>query len=177
LAAGYTPFGAVLAPNRIVETIGAQGGFVHGHTYFSNPFSCAVAAAVIDEVVEGGLIERAALMGQYLDRRLRELQQESRLVGDVRGKGLLMAIELVADKETRRQLPAAMNAPARLTNYGLTHGIALYNRRANRGQFGDIQLIAPPLIITEAEIDDLVERLRRSLADFERDLQREGELA
>ncbi|NUX57659.1 aminotransferase family protein [Paraburkholderia youngii] len=174
LAAGYTPFGAVLAPNRIVETIGAQGGFVHGHTYFSNPFSCAVAAAVIDEVVERGLIERAAQMGQYLDRRLRELQQDCRLVGDVRGKGLLMAIELVADKQTRRQLAPEMNAPARLTTYGLEHGIALYNRRANRGQFGDIQLIAPPLIITEPEIDDLVERLRRSLADFERDLEREG---
>lgn len=102
--------------------------------------------------------------------------QVSRLVGDVRGKGLLMAIELVADKETRRQLPPAMNAPARLTNYGLAHGIALYNRRANRGQFGDIQLIAPPLIITDPEIDDLVERLGRSLLDFERDLEREGEL-
>jgi len=176
LAAGYTPFGAVLAPNRIVETIGAQGGFVHGHTYFSNPFSCAVAAAVIDEVVDQGLIERAARMGQYLDQRLRNLQQESRLVGDVRGKGLLMAIELVADKETRRQLRPEMNAPARLTNYGLAHGIALYNRRANRGQFGDIQLIAPPLIITESEVDDLVERLRRALVDFERDLKQEGAL-
>jgi adenosylmethionine-8-amino-7-oxononanoate aminotransferase len=176
LAAGYTPFGALLAPNRIVETIGAKGGFVHGHTYFSNPFSCAVAEAVIDEVVEQGLIERAAKMGQYLERRLRELQQASRLIGDVRGKGLLMAIELVADKNTQRQLPPAMNAPARLTNYGLAHGIALYNRRANRGQFGDIQLIAPPLIITEPEIDDLVERLGRALNDFERDLKHEGAL-
>lgn len=176
LAAGYTPFGAVLAPNRIVETIGAHGGFVHGHTYFSNPFSCAVAEAVIDEVVEQRLVERAARIGPYLDRRLCDLQRASRLVGDVRGKGLLMAIELVADKETRRQLPSTMNAPARLTNYGLAHGIALYNRRANRGQFGDIQLIAPPLIITEPEIDDLVERLGRALLDFERDLEREGML-
>jgi adenosylmethionine-8-amino-7-oxononanoate aminotransferase len=174
LAAGYTPFGAVLAPNRIVETIGEQGGFLHGHTYFSNPFSCAVAEAVIDEVVGQRLIERAASMGQYLDRRLRDLQRASPLVGDVRGKGLLLAIELVADNESRRQLPPAMNAPARLTKYGLRHGIALYNRRANRGQFGDIQLIAPPLIITEGEIDDLVERLGRALLDFECDLQREG---
>ncbi|MGN6317158.1 aminotransferase family protein [Trinickia sp.] len=176
LAAGYTPFGAVLAPNHIVETIGAKGGFVHGHTYFSNPFSCAVAEAVIDEVVEQGLVERAARVGQYLDGRLRELQRASRLIGDVRGKGLLMAIELVADKETRRQLPPSMNAPARLTNYGLAHGIALYNRRANRGQFGDIQLIAPPLIITESQVDDLVERLGLALSDFERDLEREGAL-
>jgi adenosylmethionine-8-amino-7-oxononanoate aminotransferase len=177
LAAGYTPFGAVLAPNRIVETIANQGGFVHGHTYFSNPFSCAVAAAVLDEVVDQQLVERAARMGRYLDVQLRDLQQRCRLIGDVRGKGLLMALELVADPVTKRQLPVAMNAPARLTNYGLTHGIALYNRRANRGQFGDIQLIAPPLIVTEPQIDELVERLERSLADFERDLDREGLLA
>ena len=122
------------------------------------------------------MIERAERMGRYLDQRLRDLQRDSRLIGDVRGKGLLMAIELVADQATKQQLPPAMNAPARLTSYGLAHGIALYNRRANRGQFGDIQLIAPPLIITEIEIDDLVERLRRALSDFERDLEREGVL-
>ncbi|KVG23666.1 aminotransferase family protein [Burkholderia ubonensis] len=174
LAAGYTPFGAVLAPNWIVETIAAQGGFVHGHTYFSNPFSCAVAVAVIDEVVDQGLIERARRMGPYLEQRLRDLQQASRLIGDVRGKGLLMAIELVADKETQQQLPPAMNAPGRLTSYGLAHGVALYNRRANRGQFGDIQLIAPPLIITESEVDDMIDRLGRALSEFERDLAREG---
>jgi len=72
--------------------------------------------------------------------------------------------------------PGNGTAPARLTSYGLAHGIALYNRRANRGKFGDIQLIASPLIITEPEIDDLVERLGRSLLDFERDLEREGAL-
>jgi Adenosylmethionine-8-amino-7-oxononanoate aminotransferase len=59
LAAGYTPFGAVLAPNAIVEAVASSGGFVHGHTYFSNPFSCAVAAAVVQEVVDERLIERA----------------------------------------------------------------------------------------------------------------------
>ena len=176
LAAGYTPFGAVLAPNRIVETIGGHGGFVHGHTYFSNPFSCAVAAAVLDEVVQQRLVERAARMGAYLDARLRDLQSRTPLIGDVRGKGLLMAIELVADQATRRPLPAPMNAPARLTQYGLAHGIALYNRRANRGEFGDMQLIAPPLIVTESQIDELIDRLERSLADFERDLKREGQL-
>jgi adenosylmethionine-8-amino-7-oxononanoate aminotransferase len=164
----------VLAPNRIVEAIDEQGGFVHGHTYFSNPFSCAVAAAVLDEVVDQQLVERAARMGEYLDAQLRDLQQRCRLIGDVRGKGLLMAIELIADPVAKRQLPVAMNAPARLTNYGLAHSIALYNRRANRGQFGDIQLIAPPLIVTEPQIDELVERLERSLADFESDLDHEG---
>lgn len=174
LAAGYTPFGAVLAPNHIVEAIAGRGGFVHGHTYFSNPFSCAVAGAVLNEVVEQGLMERAASMGKYLAGQLRELQKRSRLVGDVRGKGLLMAIELVANKETREQLPPEFNAPARLTEHGLEHGIALYNRRANRGQFGDIQLITPPLIITESQVDELVDKLGKALRDLESKLQRAG---
>jgi len=176
LAAGYTPFGAVLAPNLIVETLAAQGGFVHGHTYFSNPFSCAVAAAVLDEVIEQNLMARAAAMGAYLEQQLRELQRHSLLIGDVRGKGLLLAIELVADKTMRQPLPAAMNAPARLTGYGLKHGIALYNRRANQGQYGDIQLITPPLIISKDEVDALIRALAASLHDFETDLKREGVL-
>jgi len=173
LAAGYTPFGAVLASAHMVDAIAQHGGFVHGHTYFSNPFSCAVAAAVLDEVMEQGLIARAAQMGQYLEAQLRQLQQHSPLIGDVRGKGLLLAIELVADKTTRQPLPPAMNAPARLTQYGLAHGIALYNRRANQGQYGDIQLITPPLIISRAQVDELVAALAAALRDFEADLERE----
>jgi len=176
LAAGYTPFGAVLAPDHIVQTIAAQGGFMHGHTYFSNPLSCAVAAAVLDEVIEQDLIARAARMGNYLEQQLRQLQQHSALIGDVRGKGLLLAIELVANKATHQPLPPTINVLARLTGYGLAHGIALYNRRANNGQYGDIQLITPPLIISHAEIDELVNALAAALHDVERDLQREGVL-
>jgi adenosylmethionine-8-amino-7-oxononanoate aminotransferase len=174
LAAGYTPFGAVLAPNRIVETVAGNGGFVHGHTYFSNPFSCAVAAAVLTEVVEQDLVNRAALMGSYLSQQLRALQQRTPLIGDVRGKGLLMAIELVADQATRRQLPAEINAPALLTKHGFQAGIALYNRRANRGAFGDIQLIAPPLIIEHSQVDELVEKLELSLNGLEKELMQRG---
>jgi adenosylmethionine-8-amino-7-oxononanoate aminotransferase len=170
LAAGYTPFGAVLAPNHIVEAVAASGGFAHGHTYFTNPFSCAVAGAVLEEVVEQDLMGRATEMGAYLDTSLRALQQRSRLIGDVRGKGLLMAIELVADQATKRSLPPELNAPAMLTRHGLEHGIALYNRRANRGQFGDIQLISPPLIIERAQVDELIDRLERALAGLQAEL-------
>ena len=166
LAAGYTPLGAVLAPDRIVDAIARNGGFVHGHTYFTNPLSCAVANAVIGEVIDQELVARAGVMGEILMARLRELAARSPIVGDVRGKGLFTAIEIVADKATRRQLPPAFNAPARLTTHGLRHGIALYNRRANLGAFGDFQMITPPLTITEPEIDELVGLLDRSLRDL-----------
>jgi adenosylmethionine-8-amino-7-oxononanoate aminotransferase len=171
LAAGYTPFGAVLASDAMVRAVAEHGGFVHGHTYFSNPFSCAVARAVVEVVRDERLTERAAEMGAYLAERLAGLAAQSPLVGDVRGKGLLMAIELVADKATRQSYPAALNVPAMLTEHGLRHGIALYNRRANRGVYGDMQLIAPPLVSTRGEIDALVEKLGAALRDLQTALQ------
>jgi adenosylmethionine-8-amino-7-oxononanoate aminotransferase len=170
LAAGYTPLGALLAPNRIVDAIAGSGGFVHGHTYFTNPLSCAVAAAVLDEVVGQGLVERAQRMGARLQQGLRDMAQRSPIVGDVRGLGLLTAIELVADKESKARLPIVFNAPARLTAHGLRRGIALYNRRANLGQFGDFQMITPPLTITESEIAELLGLLELSLKDLETEI-------
>jgi adenosylmethionine-8-amino-7-oxononanoate aminotransferase len=166
LAAGYTPLGAMLVPNRIVDAVAGAGGFVHGHTYFTNPLSCAVANAVLDEVVRQDLVTQARVRGDHLMARLQAVAERSPIVGDVRGKGLLAAIEIVADKGSKRQLPARYNAPARLTHHGLKHGIALYNRRANLGAYGDMQLITPPLTITEPEIDLLVELLALSLRDL-----------
>jgi adenosylmethionine-8-amino-7-oxononanoate aminotransferase len=177
LAAGYTPLGCLLAPERIVDAVARSGGFVHGHTYFTNPLSCAVAHAVVDEVIRQDLVTRARDTGELLMARLREMAARSPIIGDVRGKGLLTAIELVTDKATRRQAPAAFNAPARLTEHGLRHGIALYNRRANLGAFGDFQMITPPLNITEAEVDELVSLLEKSLRDLADEMTRLGHLA
>jgi len=174
LAAGYTPFGAMLAPDYIVDAVAASGGFVHGHTYFSNPLSCAVAEAVLDEIIRQELLPKALVLGEHLRKRLLEVQARSRIVGDVRGSGLLMAIELVADKASKRALPVELNAPARLTEHGLKYGVALYNRRANRGAFGDIQMITPPLIITVEQIDELAEALGRALLDLEQEMQQRG---
>ena len=174
LAAGYTPLGCLLAPDRIVDAVAGSGGFVHGHTYFTNPLSCAVAHAVVDEVIRQDLVTRARERGELLMARLRDIAARSPIVGDVRGKGLLTAIEIVADKSTRRQLPASFNAPARLTGHKLKRGIALYNRRANLGAFGDFQMITPPLTISESEIDTLAELLETSLADLADEIARKG---
>jgi len=174
LAAGYTPFGALLAPDWIVDAVASSGGFVHGHTYFSNPLSCAIAEAVLDEIIERELLHKSVSLGDHLRTRLLEVQQRSRLVGDVRGTGLLMAIELVADKASKRQLPVELNAPARLTEHALKYGIALYNRRANRGAYGDIQMITPPLIINHAQIDELCEGLGKALLDLEQEMIKRG---
>ncbi|MFT4268073.1 MAG: aspartate aminotransferase family protein [Xenophilus sp.] len=176
LAAGYTPLGCLLAPAHIVDAVAGAGGFVHGHTYFTNPMSCAIANAVMDEVERLDLVARARARerGLGLRQRLEAIAAHSPLVGDVRGLGLFSAIELVADKTTRRALPAGFNAPARLTEHGLRHGIALYNRRANLGAFGDFQMITPPLTISEAELDELADRLARALDDLADEVARAG---
>ncbi len=96
--------------------------------------------------------------------------ERSPIVGDVRGLGLLMAIEIVADQQSKRAFPPELNVSAMLTEQGLKHGIALYDRRANRGAYGDMQLITPPLVSTEAEIDEMVKLFGQSLADLEAEL-------
>ena len=125
-------------------------------------------------MVRQDLVARAQAAGAYLKDRLHALAARSPLVGDVRGLGLLGAIELVADKASRRALPVDFNAPARLTEHGLRHGIALYNRRANRGEFGDFQMITPPLTASDAELDLLVELLERALADLHDEVRGRG---
>lgn len=174
LAAGYTPFGALLAPDHIVKAVADSGGFVHGHTYFTNPLSCAVANAVVGEVERLDLMTQARLRGEQLMQRLQGIAERSPIVGQVRGLGLLTAIEIVADKATKQALPASFNAPARLTEHGLAHGIALYNRRANLGAFGDFQMITPPLTISEAEVDELADLLERSLRGLQAEIERAG---
>jgi adenosylmethionine-8-amino-7-oxononanoate aminotransferase len=168
IAAGYTPFGAVLAPDRIVDAVVEAGGFLHGHTYFANPLSCAIAHAVVSEMMDRDLIGNAARMGRLLRERLDALAGRSRVIGDVRGKGLLMAIELVADKESKRMFPRELVAPARLGALALDEGLALYSRRTSQGRFGDWVMLTPPLIIDAGQVDELVGLLERAIVAFER---------
>ena len=176
LAAGYTPFGAVLAPNRVVDAVAGAGGFNHGHTYFTNPLSCAVAYAVVRETVDRDLIGNATRMGARLRERLEVMAAKSRIVGDVRGRGLLMAIELVADRSTKQMLPLELVAPARLCALALDQGLALYARRTSGGAYGDWVMVTPPLIIDAAGVDELADRLEASLTAFERELDAGGVL-
>lgn len=164
LAAGYAPLGAALVSARLVEEVAGCAGFTVSHSYDASPIACAAGAAVLDEVVERGLIARAVPLGELLDGGLRDIAASSALVGDVRGRGLLLAIELVADKETNARFPAEVDPGAIVRRHGLEHGLLLYSRRQNGGLFGDWLLIAPPLVIDEATCRELLERLEATLA-------------
>ena len=170
ISAGYTPMGAVMAPAAMVDRVGSAGGFTHTFTYFANPLSCAVALAVLDELVERDLIGNADRMGVLLREGLERLAQDFRTIGDIRGLGLLLAVELVADRDTKRSFPPALNAIGRLQEIALGQGLALYARRTAGGRWGEWLMISPPLTVTEAEIHELLSRLRRALVMFEAEM-------
>lgn len=172
IGAGYTPLGMLLAPADIVDAVARAGGFLHGHTYSANPLTCAVGVAVVEEMLERDLMDNARAMGETLRQRLRELAAESSIAGDVRGLGLLDAIEIVEDKASKAIFPPSANAIARIIEIGMGHGLALYSRRTANGRYGEWLMITPPLTITEAEIDELIGLLRRTISDFERELGR-----
>jgi adenosylmethionine-8-amino-7-oxononanoate aminotransferase len=177
LSAGYAPLGAALAPAAMVDTVARSGGFMHGFTYNAHVMNCAVGAAVLREVEEADLVGNAARMGALLRNRLDGIAAHSPLIGDVRGKGLLLATELVADKETKRGIPLERVAPERVKALGMKHGLALYCRRTNGGRYGEWLMISPPLTVTEAEVDVLCRRLAAVLDEYAAELRTDGVIA
>jgi adenosylmethionine-8-amino-7-oxononanoate aminotransferase len=174
IAAGYTPMGAVLASAAMVETIAESGGFLHGHTYASNPLSCAIGHAVVSEMLDQDLMANAERMGALLRSRLEALKASSAILGDVRGKGLLLAIEIVADKETKAILPAERKAVYRIIELGIERGLLLYSRRTADGKYGEWLMITPPLIVTAAEVDAIVALIAETLQAYEMELRAAG---
>lgn len=166
VTAGYTPMGVVLAPAAMAEAVAASGGFMHGFTYFANPLSCAVGVAVLRELIERDLMGNAARMGARLREGLLAIQRDCPILGDVRGLGLLQAIEFVEDQASKRVIPLERLAPYRFQQIALDHGLAIYCRRTAGGRWGDWVMISPPLTITAAEMDELLERLRAALLAF-----------
>jgi adenosylmethionine-8-amino-7-oxononanoate aminotransferase len=163
LAAGYAPLGAALVSATLAEQVAAATGFTVSHSYDASPIACAAGAAVLDEITERGLIERAAILGVRLREGLDRIARNSPLIGDVRGRGLLLAVELVADKQTAQRFPERADPAAIIRRHGLDHGLLLYARRQNAGRYGDWLLIAPPLVIDEPTCDELIDRLETTL--------------
>ena len=168
-AAGYAPLGAMAAPDRLVEPVLDAGGFLHGYTYAGNPLACAAGLAVLAEIDRQDLIANAATRGESLLRRLEGLKDRFPFVGDVRGKGLLTAIELVGDRDTMAVLPPELNAHARVVELAYERGLIVYSRRTRGGLEGDHIMVCPPMIVTEDQLDDLVGMLAAALAAFARE--------
>ncbi|MET4127427.1 aspartate aminotransferase family protein [Roseovarius sp. MBR-6] len=164
--AGYMPLGALIARDSIVEAVLDHGSYPHGFTYAGNPLACAAGLAVIDEIERQGMMANAMAMGDLLRSRLEALMQRYEIVGDVRGIGLLQAFELVADRQTRAPLPKHLDAYDRLVEAAYDEGLIIYSRRSRGGHEGDHFLVAPPMIVTPAQVDEIMEKLTRALDRF-----------
>jgi adenosylmethionine-8-amino-7-oxononanoate aminotransferase len=161
LGGGYQPIGAVLASGRVVEAIArGSGAFQHGHTYLSHALACAAALEVQRVIREEGLLERVVAMGERLQRRLAERFGNHHHVGDIRGRGLFRAIELVEDRAGRTPFDPALRLHARIKTEAFARGLACYPGGGTvDGVRGDHVLLAPPYIVAPEEIDLIVERL------------------
>jgi adenosylmethionine-8-amino-7-oxononanoate aminotransferase len=163
MGSGYYPLGAIMARKSIVDEVVGNGGFAHGHTYAGNPMACAVGLEVFRIIREERLPENAAAMGKLLKAGLKELEERYGIIGQVRGKGLLLALELVKDRDTREPFPAEKNLNMLLTDEAYDEGLIIYPRRSINGLSGDHVLVAPPLILKEDQVAQILDRLDRAL--------------
>ena len=166
LGAGYQPVGAVLATRRVFDAITSGTGFFqHGHTYLGHAAACAGALAVQDRLQRDGLLARVNPLGTAFERRLKEAFGRHPNVGDIRGRGLFRAIEIVEDRATKRPFDASLKIHAQLKKESLNQGLLCYpSGGAADGVQGDHVLFAPPFILEEAQLDEIVDKFGRALS-------------
>lgn len=161
LGAGYQPIGAMLCRDYIHDAIEQGSGFFqHGHTYLGHPIAAAAANAVLDRLVDDGLIKTVAEKGAYLRSQLQSLLGQHPHIGDIRGRGLFIGIELVASRTDKTPFDPALNIAGKIKKNALAAGLACYPSQGTvDGKSGDHILLAPPFIISNDEMDMLVARL------------------
>ncbi|MEV8468065.1 aspartate aminotransferase family protein [Fluviibacterium sp. DFM31] len=167
LGAGYQPIGAMLCSARIYAAIrDGSGFFQHGHTYVGHPVATAAALAVVTELTTRDLPARAAQMGEKLQSALEAALGQHPNVGDIRGRGLFRGIELVADRDSKTPLDPALGTAAKVKKAALAQGLICYPMSGTRdGKQGDHILLAPPFIIEDDQIDELVTKLTAALTE------------
>ena len=161
LGAGYQPIGAVLLSARIFAAFrDGTGVFQHGHTYLAHPIACAAALAVQETIERDSLLVNVRRQGLHLERRLRERFGNHHHVGDIRGRGLFWAVEYVMDRTTKAPVDPDFKLNARVKHEAMARGLACYAMPGTiDGRLGDHNMLAPPFIVTSADIDTIVERL------------------
>ncbi len=165
LGAGYQPIGAMLCTSAIHDAIEAGSGFFqHGHTYLGHPVACAAALAVLERLVDQGVLDGVTAAGEKLTAALTQTLGQHPHVGDIRGVGLFQAIELVADRETKAPFPHEMKLHAKLKKAAFEAGLICYPMGGTLdGQSGDHVLFAPPFIITDDQIGAVAEITAKAL--------------
>ncbi|MRW94833.1 aspartate aminotransferase family protein [Duganella sp. FT80W] len=166
LGAGYQPIGAVLARRHIVDALrDGSGAFQHGHTYMGHPVAAAAALAVQKVIQRDGLLGAVTTRGASLRRMLREAFGQHPHVGDIRGRGLLIGLELVAERDNKTPFDPALALHAAIKEEAMARGLMVYPMGGTiDGRHGDHVLLAPPFIVTEAELAEITSRLSDAIA-------------
>ena len=169
LAAGYQPLGAVLISKKIVEAIESGTGFFqHGHTYIGHATACAAGLATQLEIRERDLLSNVRFQGDNLVNHLKSsfsaLPELTQYIGDIRGRGLFIGIELVADKESKQPFDPALKLHAQIKKQAMGNHLMIYPMGGTiDGVQGDHILLAPPFIINEDHVLQIVERLTQTI--------------
>lgn len=171
LGAGYCPLGAMIAHNRLVQPVLDKGGFAHGYTYAGNPLACAAGLAVLEEIENQNLLENATTVGALIKSELEGLADRYPFIGDVRGKGMLLAAEFVSDRETMAPLPKHLEAHARVVDIAYERGLVIYSRRTRGGVEGDHFLVCPPMITTPEQVGEIMHILDGTLEQLATELK------
>ena len=169
MTAGYTPLSAVIARDEIWATLeAAHSPFKAGHTMNANAVSCAGAIAVIHYIQSRNLVDNARLRGEQALKGLANLMEKHAIVGDVRGRGLMFGLELVKDQVSKRPFDLQQHANTALERAALGRGLVVYACGGTiDGTLGDTILMAPPLVITETQVNDVLNILDESLSEVE----------
>ena len=167
LGAGYQPIGAMLCSGKIYDAVrDGSGFFQHGHTYIGHPVACAAADAVVRKLTDGGMAARSAQMGEKLMAALTAEFGQHPHVGDIRGRGMFRGVEIVEDRETKAPFDPQKGIAAKLKKQAFANGLICYPMGGTiDGRQGDHVLIAPPFIITDEQIDELVDKLSKTFAE------------
>ena len=169
MSGGYFPLSAMITQIAVVDLLKERsGGFVHGHTFSHHPVACAVGLAALQYIREKNLVEQCARRGIYLLRRLEELKTFP-FVGDVRGKGLMTAIEFVKDQQSKEPFPRETKFTERVIDLAFENGLVLYPGTGFvDGVRGDMVMVGPPFIIEEAQIDEVIDLLKKTFSQIRR---------
>jgi adenosylmethionine-8-amino-7-oxononanoate aminotransferase len=174
ISGGYFPLGGMIVSDKIIDVLVEkfQGDFRHGQTYTGNPLAAAVGVKVLEIIRRDGLVSRAKERGEYLLRRLRDLYDRHPIIGEVRGRGLMVGAEFVKDRETKEPFPQEIDFPQRLVKAAQDRGVLIWVVAGNVaiGAGGDQLRLTPPLIISEQELDMVIEAIDQALTEVEEEV-------
>ena len=161
LGAGYQPIGAMLCTSDIYDAIaGGSGFFQHGHTYIGHPVAAAAGHAVVSAILDRGLVDRVKVQGDKLMARLQDRFGQHPHIGDLRGRGLFRGIELVDDRDSKAPFDPSRGIAGKIKKAAFEAGLICYPMAGTiDGRSGDHVLLAPPFIIEDAQLDELVDKL------------------